>query len=62
MSSVVCKLDRFGGSACHVIDTVRNLCEGGIAFCFLTEGSDISTADGEFLTASCLLSPKWADA
>ncbi|MDV6278622.1 recombinase family protein [Rhodococcus erythropolis] len=46
---VVWKLDRLGGSVCHVIDTVDNLGERGVAFRSLTEGFDTTTAGGEFL-------------
>ena len=38
---VVWKLDRLGRSVRHVIDTVHNLGERGIAFRSLTEGFDI---------------------
>ncbi|ORI27781.1 recombinase family protein [Rhodococcus erythropolis] len=43
------KLDRLGRSVRHVIDTVHNLGERGIAFRFLAEGFDTATAGGEFL-------------
>ncbi|MBW0288611.1 MULTISPECIES: recombinase family protein [Rhodococcus] len=46
---VVWKLDRLGRSVRHVIDTVHNLGERGIAFRFLAEGFDTATAGGEFL-------------
>ncbi|WP_256279821.1 recombinase family protein [Rhodococcus erythropolis] len=46
---VVWKLDRLGRSVLHVIDTVHNLGECGIAFRFLAEGFDTTTAGGEFL-------------
>ena len=46
---VVWKLDRLGRSVRHVIDTVHNLGERGIAFRSLTEGFDTTTAGGEFL-------------
>ncbi|WP_372588556.1 recombinase family protein [Rhodococcus erythropolis] len=43
------RLDRLGRSVRHVIDTVHNLGERGIAFRSLTEGFDTNTAGGEFL-------------
>ena len=46
---VVWKLDSLGRSVRHVIDTVHNLGERGIAFRSLTEGFDTTTAGGEFL-------------
>ncbi|WP_347873621.1 recombinase family protein [Rhodococcus sp. (in: high G+C Gram-positive bacteria)] len=46
---VVWKLDRLGRSVRHVIDTVHNLGERGIAFRSLTEGFDTTTAGCEFL-------------
>ncbi|MCQ4150888.1 recombinase family protein [Rhodococcus qingshengii] len=46
---IVWKLDRLGRSVRHVIDTVHNLGERGIAFRSLTEGFDTTTAGGEFL-------------
>ncbi|MGR6520108.1 recombinase family protein (plasmid) [Rhodococcus erythropolis] len=46
---VVWKLDRLGRSVRHVIDTVHNLGDRGIAFRSLTEGFDTTTAGGEFL-------------
>ena len=40
---------QLGRSVRHVIDTVHNLGERGIAFRSLTEGFDTTTAGGEFL-------------
>ena len=56
---VVWKLDRLGRSVRHVIDTVHNLGERGIAFRSLTEGFDTTTSGGEFFSTSWQPSLKW---
>lgn len=43
---VVWSLDRFGRSLAHVVSTVTDLHERGIAFVSLREGIDLSTAAG----------------
>jgi DNA invertase Pin-like site-specific DNA recombinase len=46
---IVWKLDRFGRSLSHLVQTVAELGERGVAFCSLTENIDTASAPGRLV-------------
>ena len=56
---VVTSLDRFGRSALHVMQTIADLTEQGIALRSLKPGEDLSGATGKLLAGFMILVAEW---
>jgi DNA invertase Pin-like site-specific DNA recombinase len=48
-SVIVCKLDRLGRNALHILETIKALTERGVTLVSVTDGIDSSTAAGRMM-------------